>query len=166
MSSERHEPLVQFHCRDSSTEPGERKRKIPGAGIQVKDRLAASCLGIVQRVFHQRVIDFPVDLRKETGGNVQCEVAGVAQRQFQNLAAEASDFPLSLSRKDAAAFVKAAKQRGVIAKLDDICKGGCRPAATPRLLLPPIRCSCAGLAAGCVAGLPTCAAPAVADLAC
>lgn len=34
-----------------------------------------------------------------------------------------SDFPLSLTRKDAAAFVKAAKQRGVIAKLDDICKG-------------------------------------------
>ena len=35
------------------------------------------------------------------------------------------DFPVTLTRKDAHAFVKAAKQRGVVAKLDLIAKGGC-----------------------------------------
>ena len=35
------------------------------------------------------------------------------------------DFPVTLTRKDAHAFVKAAKQRGVVGKLDLIAKGGC-----------------------------------------
>lgn len=35
-----------------------------------------------------------------------------------------ADFPPTLSRKDAAAFAKAARQRGVISKLDLICAGG------------------------------------------
>lgn len=44
-----------------------------------------------------------------------------------------ADFPPTLTRKDAAAFVKAAKQRGVAAKLDLVAKGGspCAAACAP-----------------------------------
>ncbi len=52
-----------------------------------------------------------------------------------------AEFPATLTRKDAAAFVKAAKQRGVVGKLNLVAKGEggrLRPlAALPTLALLP-----------------------------